>query len=58
MNRILSEKKIILPKCPYCECKRYYPELNSCEEEECEIIATCCNCDAEYIIEFMAVNQD
>lgn len=58
MNRVLSEKKIILPKCPNCECKKYFAEINSWEEEELEIIATCANCDTEYVIEFMAVNQD
>ena len=37
----MKNKKILIPKCPYCKSKEFNYQVEYIEEEYCEVTATC-----------------
>ena len=47
-----KRKTIKTPQCPYCKSKNYTYEMNYIENESCNILARCSNCDKEFDLTF------
>ncbi len=50
----MKNKKILVPKCPYCKSEKFNYQVEYIEEEYCEVTATC-KCGKEYSITFECI---